>query len=108
MSFFLLPTLRTKDDYDDYMNDVEIHQLDPEHLNHLGDDINKLTHIANIILKHFNNDDLEKVDPNNPNLELCISDISEENRNILQNTLLNKGYTVEYINDFQHMIISNE
>ena len=59
-------------------------------------------------MKHFNNDDMEKVDPSKPNLELYIKHISEDNRNVLQNTLINKGYTVEYLNDFEHMIISNE
>ena len=107
MSFLNLPELRTKEDYDTYINDVITHQADPAHQSHLSDDMNKLQHISNIILNHFNSNDMEDKDPNLTSLKIKVSDISNENVLNLQNALIGKGYNVDYIDNSKYMIISN-
>ncbi len=107
MSFLNLTELRSKNDYDVYINDVTVHQSDPAHPSHLTDNMNKLQHLTKMIMNHFNNTDLEEVDPSKIEISLYIKDISEANRLLLEISLINKGYTVEYINNFEFIVISS-
>lgn len=114
MSYFsnALTTLRTKIEYNNFLDDAQDHQTTQTHADFLTEQAEEKAqsvkkHIAKKILDHFNTENKDTINVNLPDLTIWIGNLTVTCRNELQATLEDKDYIVTFNADFSKMTVSS-